>query len=285
MAQSTVEVMAEFREVVQAFAKMLAKQSEKNERRMFSFFQQSQQVANAPMPKFEQCIPEKELFCDYNNRFKTFLLTNSIPQTKAAQVFLTSQSSKMYKQLEVFSSQLQPPRNINAWNYEEIESHMLNIFNTVHFVVRERFKFWTECERAPGETIQELASKMRKATSTCDFTKISNPLDEALRTNFMCKIQNEAVLKALFRVPDNEVSFQKAVKKCLFQRLRDKGLKCNKSKCVFAQTSLEYLGHAINELLMQYRRTPLTTGLSPCELLLGRQVRARVDILRPFISA
>ena len=27
---------------------------------------------------------------------------------------------------------------------------------------------------------------------------------------------------------------------------------------------------ALNEFLMQYRRTPLTTGLAPCELLLGR---------------
>ena len=34
--------------------------------------------------------------------------------------------------------------------------------------------------------------------------------------------------------------------KWLFQRLRDKGLKCNKSKCVFAQTSLEYLGHTLS---------------------------------------
>ena len=42
---------------------------------------------------------------------------------------------------------------------------------------------------------------------------------------------------------------------------------------------------ALNEFLMQYRRTPLTTRLSPCELLLGRQIRSRVDILRPFISA
>ena len=30
-------------------------------------------------------------------------------------------------------------------------------------------------------------------------------------TNFICKVQNEAVLKALFRVPGNELSFQKAV--------------------------------------------------------------------------
>ena len=31
-----------------------------------------------------------------------------------------------------------------------------------------------------------------------------------------------------------------------FQRLRDKCLKCNKSKCVFAQTSFEYLGHTLS---------------------------------------
>ena len=52
--------MAEFKEVVQAFAEMLARQSEENERRMFSFFQQFQQVANGPTPmsKFEQFSPE-----------------------------------------------------------------------------------------------------------------------------------------------------------------------------------------------------------------------------------
>ena len=137
----------------------------------------------------------------------------------------------MYKQLEVFSSQLQPPRNINAWNYEEIESHMLNIFNPVHFVVRERFKFWTECKRVQGETIQELASKMRKAAATCDFTNISNPLDEALRTNFMCKVQNEAVLEALFRVPDIEL-FSKGGRNCGGNRINSYSSERN---CLFGK--------------------------------------------------
>ena len=33
--------------------------------------------------------------------------------------------------------------------------------------------------------------------------------------------------------------------------------------------------------LMQYRRTPLPTGLSPSELLNGRQIRTQIDVILP----
>lgn len=35
------------------------------------------------------------------------------------------------------------------------------------------------------------------------------------------------------------------------------------------------------EFLLQYRRTPSATGHSPCELLMGRQIRAKIDTLLP----
>ena len=38
---------------------------------------------------------------------------------------------------------------------------------------------------------------------------------------------------------------------------------------------------ALHEFLMQYRRTPLTSGLSPSELLNNRQIRTLIDIVRP----
>ena len=44
----------------------------------------------------------------------------------------------------------------------------------------------------------------------CDFQSIKEPLDEALRTRFICYMDNEAVLKALFRLKDNEFTFIKA---------------------------------------------------------------------------
>ena len=38
---------------------------------------------------------------------------------------------------------------------------------------------------------------------------------------------------------------------------------------------------AVQEFLLQYRRTPLPTGYSPSELLNGRQIRAKIDIIIP----
>ena len=38
---------------------------------------------------------------------------------------------------------------------------------------------------------------------------------------------------------------------------------------------------ALQEFLMQYRRTPLAEGYSPSELLNGRQIRAKIDTLLP----
>ena len=38
---------------------------------------------------------------------------------------------------------------------------------------------------------------------------------------------------------------------------------------------------ALQEFLMQYRRTPLNTGFSPSQLLNGRQIRTKIDALLP----
>ena len=41
---------------------------------------------------------------------------------------------------------------------------------------------------------------------------------------------------------------------------------------------------ALQEFLMQYRRTPLPSGLSPSELLNGRQTRRKIDVPKPSVS-
>ena len=46
---------------------------------------------------------------------------------------------------------------------------------------------------------------------TCDFPTIHDPLDEAMRTQFMCSVNNEAVLKALFKHKEGDLTFAKAV--------------------------------------------------------------------------
>ena len=67
-------------------------------------------------------------------------------------------------------------------------------------------------KRKPGKTITELASRIRQDAATCDFQSIKDPLDEALRTKFICSVDNEAVLKTLFKLKDDELKFSNAIR-------------------------------------------------------------------------
>ena len=84
-------------------------------------------------------------------------------------------------------------------------------FDPKRFIVRERFKFWSQMERKPGESIQELAARIRQDAATCSFSSIKNPQDEAMRTRFICSVNNEAVLKAMFKVKDDDLTFARAI--------------------------------------------------------------------------
>ena len=73
---------------------------------------------------------------------------------------------------------------------DDIEKFMREQLDPKRFVVRERYKFWEDLKRRPKETIQELASKIQHDAVTCDFQLIMDPLDEALRTRFICSVDN-----------------------------------------------------------------------------------------------
>uniref|UniRef100_A0A0L8GAJ4 Uncharacterized protein n=1 Tax=Octopus bimaculoides TaxID=37653 RepID=A0A0L8GAJ4_OCTBM len=128
-----------------------------------------------------------------------------------AQVFLTNQTATVYKQLTNLATQQNPPKDINNLIMDEIVDFMKEQFDPKLFIVRERFKFWSDMQRKPGETLQELAARIRQDTATCDFPAITNPKDEALRQRFICSVNNEAVLKALFKIKDTELDFARAV--------------------------------------------------------------------------
>ena len=66
-------------------------------------------------------------------------------------------------------------------------------------------------DRRRGETIQELVARIRQDAVTCDCPSIQDPLDEAFRTKFICSINNKAVLKALFKVKDDELTCTRAI--------------------------------------------------------------------------
>ena len=165
-----------------------------------------------PMASFQPFDSTSELWTDYLARFRTFVTANSIPDNKQAQIFLTNQSNSVYKMLSNLAAQQQPVKSIHELTMNDIQTFMAEQFDPKRFVVRERFKFWSDMKRKPGETIPELTSRIRQDAATCDFQSIKDPLDEALRTKFICSVDNEAVLKTLFKLKDDELKFSNAIR-------------------------------------------------------------------------
>ena len=89
---------------------------------------------------------------------------------------------------------------------------MKDQFDPTQYVIRERFKYWSSMCRKPGESIQELAVESVRSLSRAILRPlIKDPLEEAMRTRFMCSVSNEAVLKALFKFKEEELTFAKAI--------------------------------------------------------------------------
>ena len=114
-----------------------------------------------PMASFQPFDSTSELWTDYLARFRTFVTANSIPDNKQAQIFLTNQSNSVYKMLSNLAAQQQPVKSIHELTMNDIQTFMAEQFDPKRFVVRERFKFWSDMKRKPGETIPELASSRR----------------------------------------------------------------------------------------------------------------------------
>ena len=85
----------------------------------------SQPKDSGMIPKFTPFNTTEELWGDYWDRFCTFIQVHSIPEAKQAQVFLTNQTSVLYKLISGYASQLSPSKEVNQ----------LTIY-----VVRERYK-------------------------------------------------------------------------------------------------------------------------------------------------
>ena len=162
------------------------------------------QLSTAAIPPFAAFDSTSELWPDYWTRFCTFVVASDVPEQREAQVFLTNQTAAVYKQLANLAAQQTPSKDINNLTMLEIVDFMKEMFNPKLFIVRERFKFWSDMQRKPGETLQEL-------TAACDFPSIKDTQDEALRQRFICSVNSETVFKALFKVKDTELTFARAV--------------------------------------------------------------------------
>ena len=163
------------------------------------------------IPSFDSFDPTLELWKDYIVRFKTFVGANSILEAKYAQVFLTNQSPTIYKLLDTLAGQQTPPIRGNDLSMTQIREFMEEQFDTKQLVVQERYKFWSLKKRQPGKSPNDLAARLRQAAATSDFPSVKDWLDDSLRTAFVCKIDNEAMVKAYFQRKPDELTFAKVV--------------------------------------------------------------------------
>ena len=153
----------------------------------------------ASLPNFESFDVTAELYTDYWARFQTFMKAHSVPADRSANVFLTNQTVVVYKMLSNIAEQRTPPVAINDLSLQQIHEIMGDQYNPTRYIVRERYKFWSLMNRKPGETVQELASRIRQDAVTCDFSKITDPQDEALRTRFICSVNNCPLTNCLIK--------------------------------------------------------------------------------------
>ena len=130
------------------------------------------QLSTAAIPPFAAFDSTSELWPDYWSRFCTFVVASAVPEQRQAQVFLTNQTAAVYKQLANLATQQTPPKDINKLTMSETVNFMKEQFDPKLFIVRERFKFWSDMQRKPGETLQELAARIRQDAATCDFRSL-----------------------------------------------------------------------------------------------------------------
>ena len=109
-------------------------------------------------PTFSPFDSTSGLWKDCWSRFLTFTRAHAVPDDRKAQIFLTNQSSTVYKLLSNLAAQETPPWVINDLTKDQIVAYMKVQFDPSRFVIRERFKFWTTMQHRPREFIQELTA-------------------------------------------------------------------------------------------------------------------------------
>ena len=199
--------MSEIADFIKVMQEQMQRQEERHRQQLTVMQQQLNEqrksagtfASQQQTPSFPAFDSTAELWKDYLLRFKTFVSANSVSDDKLALVFLTNQTSDTYKLINNYASQQDTPTTADNMQFSDIAEFMSQHYDPTKFTVRERYKFWSSIKRKPGETPTELAARVRQMATPCDFPAIKNPLDEAMRTCFICAINNEAVLKSVFR--------------------------------------------------------------------------------------
>ena len=163
-------------------------------------------------PSFAAFDSMSELWKDYWAQFQIHMKANSTPTERQPKVLMTNQSKGTFKLINTLIPQMTTPKEIENLTLEEIVAFMDEQYDFKKFTVQEHFTFGSQMQCKPGETVPVLAARIRQDAAKCDSDTIKDPQDEAMRSYFICSTGNEADLKAIFKISDEELTFSKAVK-------------------------------------------------------------------------
>ena len=126
-----------YREQTDTQKEQMYKQKEQKEVQRIEFAKQMDALINrlgngspapaalaASVPSFAPFDPTSQIWRDYLARFHTFVGANSIPKEKTPQVFLTKDTTNIYKLLCTMAREQRPTRNINMLYMEDITEFM-----------------------------------------------------------------------------------------------------------------------------------------------------------------
>jgi len=162
-------------------------------------------------PTFSPFDSTSELWKDYWSQFLTFTRAHAVPDDRKALVFLTNQSSTVYKLLSNLAAQETPPREINDLTMDQIVAYTKVQFDPTRFVIREHFKLWTTTQHRPRGSPFKSWLHAYVSSGHVRFCFHCRPLDEALRTRFLCSVNSEAVLNSLFKMKADELDVTTAM--------------------------------------------------------------------------
>ena len=148
-------------------------------------------------------VPEQEVWSTYIERFKQFVVANSISDDKKVATLLAVMGSKTYQLLRSLTT----PKKPGEQTYEHITKCLSGHFAPKPIVIAERFRFHKCCQSA-DQSINSYVAQLRQLTEFCEF---GNYLDDALRDKFVTGLhsKHEAIQKRL--LTESKMNFNKSI--------------------------------------------------------------------------
>ena len=83
----------------------------------------------------------EELWSDYIKRFATAATACQLPENLKAATFLSKQSRDVYKELDVYATQLADHKMADGLTYSEITTYMNTQYSPKRYEIRERYNY------------------------------------------------------------------------------------------------------------------------------------------------